>query len=93
VRGAGGAAVRLPMPMVAVAPGRAEIAMPNMRGAQLAVMIRALWPDLPIILATGYAELPKGGGLPLSLRRKPYPQQDLAAAIAWASRAEAPSAT
>jgi CheY-like chemotaxis protein len=68
-------------------------AMPNMRGTQLAAEIRAAWPDLPIILATGYAELPKGSGLRLPLLRKPYSQQDLAAAIASAIGAQAPPAT
>ena len=38
-------------------------AMPGMRGTELAVEIRASWPDLPVILATGYAELPKGSAL------------------------------
>jgi signal transduction histidine kinase/ActR/RegA family two-component response regulator len=64
-------------------------AMPNMRGTQLAAAIRAAWPDLPIILATGYAELPKGSELQLPLLRKPYSQQDLAAAIASAIGAKA----
>jgi signal transduction histidine kinase/CheY-like chemotaxis protein len=68
-------------------------AMPNMRGTQLAVAIRASWPDLPIILATGYAELPKGSELQLPLLRKPYSQQDLAAAIDRAIGAKAPPAT
>jgi CheY-like chemotaxis protein len=56
-------------------------AIPGMRGTQLAAAIRAAWPDLPVILATGYAELPKGGELELPLLRKPYAQEDLAAAI------------
>ena len=56
-------------------------AMPGMRGTELAVEIRASWPDLPVILATGYAELPKGRALRLPLLRKPYAQEDLAAAI------------
>jgi CheY-like chemotaxis protein len=68
-------------------------AMPNMRGTQLAAAIRAAWPDLPIILATGYPELPKGSGLELPLLRKPYSQQDLAAAIASAIGAQAATAT
>jgi PAS domain S-box-containing protein len=57
-------------------------AMPLMTGSELAVAIRAEKPDLPIILATGYAELPPGadGGLPrLS---KPFRQHQLADAIA-----------
>jgi signal transduction histidine kinase/CheY-like chemotaxis protein len=68
-------------------------AMPNMRGTQLAAAIRAAWPDLPIILATGYAELPKGSEPQLPLLRKPYSQQDLAAAIASAIGAKAAPAT
>jgi CheY-like chemotaxis protein len=56
-------------------------AMPGMRGTQLAVAIRASWPDLSIILATGYAELPKDSGLKLPLLRKPYAQEELAVAI------------
>ena len=57
-------------------------AMPLMTGSELAIAIRAEKPDLPIILATGYAELPPGadGGLPrLS---KPFRQHQLADAIA-----------
>jgi signal transduction histidine kinase/CheY-like chemotaxis protein len=56
-------------------------AMPGMRGTQLAVAIRASWPDVPVILATGYAELPKNSELKLPLLRKPYAQEDLAAVI------------
>ncbi len=32
-------------------------AMPEMTGAQLMTAIRAGWPSIPIILATGYAEV------------------------------------
>jgi signal transduction histidine kinase/CheY-like chemotaxis protein len=56
-------------------------AMPGMRGTELAAEIRASWPDLPVILATGYAELPKSSALRLPMLRKPYAQEDLAAAI------------
>ena len=68
-------------------------AMPNMRGTQLAAAIRVSWPDLPIILATGYAELPTGSAWELPLLRKPYSQQDLAAAIASALGAKAAPAS
>ena len=37
-------------------------AMPEMTGVQLAEAIKKEWPDLPVILATGYAELERGGG-------------------------------
>jgi signal transduction histidine kinase/CheY-like chemotaxis protein len=68
-------------------------AMPNMRGTQLAAAIRASWPGLPIILATGYAELPKGSELELPLLRKPYSEEDLAAVIARAIGARAARAS
>ena len=50
---------------------------------------RASWPDLPVILATGYADLPKDSGLTLPLLRKPFAQEDLAAAIVKAIGARA----
>jgi signal transduction histidine kinase len=63
-------------------------AMPVMTGLQLAACIQERFPGLPIILATGYAELPtdpaKMGLLKLS---KPCTQQDIAMAIHRALRA------
>jgi signal transduction histidine kinase len=57
-------------------------AMPSMTGLQLAECIQDRFPGLPIILATGYAELPadpvKLGLLKLT---KPCTQQEIAAAI------------
>jgi DNA-binding LytR/AlgR family response regulator len=53
-----------------------------MTGIQLAGEIRAAWPGLPIILATGYAELPDEPGPALPRLNKPYDQEQLAAAIA-----------
>jgi len=58
-----------------------DYAMPRMNGGQLAKAARALRPDLPILLATGYAELPPGGSLSLPRIGKPYQQDQLAAAI------------
>jgi CheY-like chemotaxis protein len=57
-------------------------AMPGMTGTQLAAEIREAWPDLPILLASGYAELPADEGPALPRLRKPYHQAALAAAIA-----------
>src|SRR3712207_2020290 len=34
-------------------------AMPGMSGAELARRIRRSWPSLPVLVASGYAELPK----------------------------------
>jgi hypothetical protein len=52
-----------------------------MRATQLAAEIRASWLELPIILATGFAELPKVRERQLPLLGKPHMQQDLATAI------------
>ncbi|NKK77551.1 PAS domain-containing sensor histidine kinase [Rhizobium leguminosarum] len=57
-------------------------AMPRMTGAQLAQAIRSEWPDIPIILATGYAEIPEGAGIAnLPRLGKPFSQAQLAEAI------------
>jgi len=53
-------------------------AMPAMTGSQLAQQIRAGWPDLPVVLATGYAELPAGGNEELPRLSKPFSQAELA---------------
>ena len=62
-------------------------AMPGMTGLQLAAQIRAAWPDLPIMLTTGYAELPDRQGLNLPRLVKPYGQEEMTAAIASLMRA------
>jgi CheY-like chemotaxis protein len=57
-------------------------AMPGMTGAELAKHIRDMRPDLPIILATGYAEVPNNliSGMPRL--DKPYRLDKLASMIA-----------
>ena len=57
-------------------------AMPHMTGSDLAAAIRVEKPDLPIILATGFAELPPGADEGLPKLSKPFLQQQLADAIA-----------
>jgi PAS domain S-box-containing protein len=57
-------------------------AMPHMTGLQLAQAIRKQWPDMPIILATGYAELRGDDGIDLPKLSKPFFQNDLVDAIA-----------
>jgi CheY-like chemotaxis protein len=59
-----------------------DYSMPKMNGAQLAQTAQELKPTLPIILATGYAELPAGFELGVPRLGKPYQQQDLATEIA-----------
>jgi CheY-like chemotaxis protein len=61
-------------------------AMPQMTGAQLAHAIRAEWPNLPIILATGYAELPPDVRIDCPKLAKPFREADLARVIAETMR-------
>jgi len=61
-------------------------AMPQMTGTQLIEAIRAARADLPILLATGYAELPAGMGVGIPKLSKPFSQQHLAAAVAAVMR-------
>ena len=51
--------------------------MPGMTGLELAAASRQLRPSLPILLATGYAELPEGSQLDLPRLAKPYHQDQL----------------
>jgi PAS domain S-box-containing protein len=51
--------------------------MPGMTGVELAAASRELRPSLPILLATGYAELPEGAKLDLPRLAKPYHQDQL----------------
>jgi CheY-like chemotaxis protein len=65
-----------------------DFSMPRMTGMQLAKAVRELRPELPILLATGYAELPPGSDLDLPRIGKPYLQEQLAAEIGKAVRRE-----
>jgi PAS domain S-box-containing protein len=57
-------------------------AMPGMTGMQLAGTIRQQWPEISVVLATGYAELPSDVSLDITRLNKPFRQVDLAQAIA-----------
>ncbi|MBD9586024.1 PAS domain S-box protein [Pseudomonas sp. PDM03] len=59
-----------------------DMAMPQMNGAQLAQAIRSIRPDLPIILATGYAERLEGFATKLPRLSKPFTQLHLVEIIA-----------
>ena len=60
--------------------------MPLMTGLQLAEAVRNDHPMMPILLATGYAELPAGSQWPRIA--KPFAQDDLARAIADVTRVD-----
>ncbi len=73
-----------PLPDVVIS----DHAMPQMTGARLYQEIRRRFPALPVVLATGYAELPSGaedvsGAIRLS---KPFSQDQLSRALAEADR-------
>jgi CheY-like chemotaxis protein len=58
-----------------------DYAMPGMNGFELAQKIKASHPRLPIVLATGYAELPADRAIQFGHLSKPYTSKDLAAAL------------
>ncbi|MGF9692342.1 ATP-binding protein [Rhizobium sp. 0TCS1.26] len=51
--------------------------MPKMTGAELASRVRDSHPQTPVVLATGYAELPSGDGSQLPRLPKPFSQNQL----------------
>jgi PAS domain S-box-containing protein len=56
-------------------------AMPRMSGTQLIDAIRSEWPDVSIVLATGYAELPEGTPPGVTRLAKPFTQAQVAQLI------------
>jgi signal transduction histidine kinase len=63
-----------------------DYAMPGMTGLDLVRRIQDRYPGLSVILATGYAEIPDGGGPQIPRLAKPFGQGELVAAIASALR-------
>jgi CheY-like chemotaxis protein len=63
-----------------------DYSMPRMTGIQLAHAARELRPELPILMATGYADLPSGMSMDIVRLRKPYQQHQLVTEIAKALR-------
>ncbi|MGY2049440.1 response regulator [Methylobacterium sp. JK268] len=59
-------------------------AMPGMTGLDLVRRLRTSHPGLPVILATGYAELPNEGEVAVPRLAKPFSQEDLARLLAEA---------
>ena len=65
-----------------------DYAMPGMSGLDLAKKIKQLRPEIPVIIATGYADLPPDVSVGFRRLNKPYTQQQLSDALDVASRAE-----
>jgi signal transduction histidine kinase len=59
-----------------------DYAMPSMTGVELARQIQQIRPSLPIILATGYADLPNTDDPGLPRLAKPYRREDLGRMLA-----------
>jgi CheY-like chemotaxis protein len=58
-----------------------DYAMPGMNGLELAGKARQLRPHLPVLLATGYDELPGGQASDLPRLGKPFQQAELLACL------------
>ncbi len=61
-----------------------DIVMPGTSGIDLAAEINKRWPDLPVLLATGYSEQAAQRAQSLPIILKPYSASDLSAALAQA---------
>jgi CheY-like chemotaxis protein len=68
-------------------------AMPGLTGLGLYSRLRASHPHIPVVLASGYADLPTRDAAPAEMIRlaKPFLQDDVAQAIEEALRAAAPA--
>jgi PAS domain S-box-containing protein len=60
--------------------------MPRMTGLELADAIQAKWSDLPVILASGYAELPARAESSFARLAKPFDERELARVVSAAIR-------
>jgi PAS domain S-box-containing protein len=56
-------------------------AMPKMTGTELAKFVKEEWPDIPVLLATGYVDFVRGDDIGIPKLTKPFLQRDLAEAI------------
>lgn len=56
-------------------------AIPQMTGTELAAIIRAEYPHIEVIVASGYAELPDGADKEIRRLQKPFSQKQLNDAI------------
>ena len=68
-----------------------DYAMPVMTGLDLATKIKKIQPKMPVIIATGYAELPPQVTLGFPRLNKPYTQEQLAQALASVSGKKMPA--
>jgi PAS domain S-box-containing protein len=63
-----------------------DVVMPGRSGVELAGIVRERFPDMPILLASGYsAEIVSGGGNAFEVLAKPYGAESLGRALSRAS--------
>jgi CheY-like chemotaxis protein len=62
-------------------------AMPQMTGVQLAAAIKVVWPDVPVLLVSGQAELPTTSYFEIPKLAKPFSLDDLEHAVDSALKA------
>jgi CheY-like chemotaxis protein len=55
-----------------------DYSMPGMSGIELIEAARKLRPDLPVLLATGYSELPENVEIDVPRLEKPFREEELA---------------
>jgi len=70
-----------------------DFAMPHMNGAQLVEAVQARWPSLPVLIVSGYAELPPALTRSVAKLAKPFTEAQLSAAIEQAGHGTRASAT
>jgi CheY-like chemotaxis protein len=67
-----------------------DVGLPDRRGDVLVNELRALYPDLPIVIASGYEDVGLrerfGGDRLIGFVRKPYVRDDIEAAVAIACK-------
>ena len=59
-----------------------DYAMPGMTGLELAEAVRALRPGMPVLLTTGYSDVPEGQSFDYPWLEKPYREEDLTVRLA-----------
>lgn len=65
-----------------------DYAMPGKAGVDLAEQASAERPGMPIVLATGYGEMPSGPNLSIQRLGKPFGHSELRLAISTATTAQ-----
>ncbi|WP_250634491.1 hybrid sensor histidine kinase/response regulator [Pinirhizobacter soli] len=63
-----------------------DYAMPGMTGIQFAERVKERWPTLPVILASGFAEVPEDFAIDIFRLPKPYGRAELKRALEQATR-------